>query len=60
MAQQLVAGALYDELRAEFSESKIAFLTIIVGAINAWNRIAGALQFTPPIPKEVMIVGTGG
>jgi AhpD family alkylhydroperoxidase len=58
MAQQPVADALYDELRAEFSESEITFLTTTVGAINAWNRIAGALQFTPPIPKEAMIVGT--
>jgi len=59
MAQQPVADALYDELRAEFSESEITFLTTTVGAINAWNRIAGALQFTPPIPKETMIVGAG-
>ena len=50
MAQQHVADALYAELQAEFTESEIAFLTAAVGTINAWNRIAGALQFSPPIP----------
>lgn len=52
MAQQHVADALYAELQAEFTESEIAFLTAAVGAINAWNRIAGALQFSPPIPVD--------
>lgn len=52
MAQQHVADALYAEVQAEFSESEIAFLTTAVGAINAWNRIAGALQFSPPIPMS--------
>lgn len=52
MAQMHVADALYVELQAAFSESEIAFLTAAVGAINAWNRIAGALQFSPPIPRD--------
>jgi AhpD family alkylhydroperoxidase len=50
MAQQPVADAAYAALQAEFSGPEIAFLTTAVGAINAWNRIAGALQFAPPIP----------
>jgi AhpD family alkylhydroperoxidase len=50
MAQQPVADAAYAALQAEFSGPEIAFLTTAVGAINAWNRIAGALQFVPPIP----------
>jgi AhpD family alkylhydroperoxidase len=48
MAQQQVPDASYAALQAEFSESEIAFLTATVGAINAWNRIAGALRFPPP------------
>jgi AhpD family alkylhydroperoxidase len=52
MAQQPVADAVYVGLRAEFSESEIAFLTTAVGAINAWNRIAGALQFAPPLANS--------
>lgn len=50
MAQQHVTDAQYAEVQAAFTESEIAFLTAAVGAINAWNRIAGALQFSPPIP----------
>lgn len=50
MAQRPVADALQAELAAEFSASEILFLTATVGAINAWNRIAGALRFPPPIP----------
>jgi AhpD family alkylhydroperoxidase len=52
MAQQHVADALYAEVQAAFTESEIAFLTAAVGAINAWNRIAGALQFSPPAPMQ--------
>jgi AhpD family alkylhydroperoxidase len=50
MAQHHVTDAHYAEVQAVFTESEIAFLTTAVGAINAWNRIAGALQFSPPIP----------
>lgn len=52
MAQQHVADVQYAELQAAFTESEIAFLTTAVRAINAWNRIAGALQFSPPIPMD--------
>lgn len=52
MAQQQVTEAQFAELQAAFTESEIAFLTSAVAAINAWNRIAGALQFSPPIPKK--------
>jgi AhpD family alkylhydroperoxidase len=54
MAQQQVTETQYAELQAAFTESEIAFLTSAVAAINAWNRIAGALQFSPPIPKKQM------
>ncbi|MBY0571336.1 MAG: carboxymuconolactone decarboxylase family protein [Burkholderiaceae bacterium] len=52
MAQQHIAADLYAELAASFSPTEIAFLTAAIGAINAWNRIAGALQFTPPFPAS--------
>lgn len=39
----------YVQLHALFSQTEIAFLTSAIGAINAWNRIAGALRFSPPI-----------
>ncbi|ETT02913.1 MULTISPECIES: carboxymuconolactone decarboxylase family protein [Providencia] len=52
MAAQHVSDDVYQALQNEFTESEIAFLTSAIGAINAWNRIAGALQFAPPIPKS--------
>lgn len=48
MASAHIPDALHAELAAQFSASEIAFLTTTVAAINAWNRIAGALQFAPP------------
>jgi len=50
MAGRHVSDAIYTELQAQFSEIEITFLTAAIGAINAWNRIAGALQFAPSIP----------
>ena len=52
MAERPVCDAVYAELQAQFSQTEIAFLTSAIGAINAWNRIAGALQFAPPVPSE--------
>ncbi|HYP64152.1 MAG TPA: carboxymuconolactone decarboxylase family protein [Acidocella sp.] len=33
---------------AEFSAGEIEHLTIAIATINAWNRIAAALHFSPP------------
>ncbi len=52
MAAQSVSDAAYAEMQAQFAEPEIAFLTAAVAAINAWNRIAGALHFDPPIHSE--------
>jgi AhpD family alkylhydroperoxidase len=41
----------YAAVTAEFSKSELAWLTTAIGLINTWNRIAGPLQFAPPIPK---------
>ncbi|MHB8254774.1 MAG: carboxymuconolactone decarboxylase family protein [Acidiferrobacter sp.] len=57
MAGRHVSDVIYTELQAQFSEAEITFLTAAIGAINAWNRIAGALQFTPPIPSEYLAPG---
>jgi len=44
-----VSDELYDEVRASFSESDIVKLTMLVGTINAWNRIAISFQFVHPV-----------
>ena len=51
MAARPVDDAPYHALAGHFSEQEVANLTAAVANINAWNRIAGALQFTPPIPR---------
>ena len=28
------------------------YLTVAIGTINQWNRIAAALRFAPPIPRR--------
>ena len=48
MAVAPVEAGLYENLQTQFSEAEIANLTAAIAAINAWNRIAGALRFTPP------------
>lgn len=42
----------FTALRAQFSESEIAFLTAAIANINAWNRIAGGLRFTPALAPD--------
>ena len=42
----------FADARKEFSESELVFLTAAVAAINAWNRIAMAFRFSPPVPQE--------
>jgi AhpD family alkylhydroperoxidase len=49
MAECSVSDAVYAELKELFSQPEIAFLTTAIATINAWNRIAGALLFTPPV-----------
>lgn len=52
MAAQPVRDTDFAAVRAQFSEAEVAFLTAAIANINAWNRIAGALAFTPPpVPR---------
>ena len=38
-------------LNEAFDQSQTLQLTVAIAAINAWNRIAGPLGFTPPPPS---------
>ena len=42
---------LWSEVLAVFSADEAAFLCSAVANIDAWNRIAIALRFAPPIPR---------
>jgi AhpD family alkylhydroperoxidase len=47
-----VSDEAYNQAAKEFTESELAFLTVAIGTINAWNRIAMSCRFSPPIPQE--------
>lgn len=40
----------YSAVLKEFDERELVFLTAAIASINAWNRIAMAFRFTPPLP----------
>lgn len=44
------SDALYAEVLAEFGPVHLSFLTAAIANINAWNPIAAALRFAPPVP----------
>jgi AhpD family alkylhydroperoxidase len=42
----------YSALALHFDEREILFLTMAIGMINQWNRIAVAFRFPPPVPRR--------
>jgi AhpD family alkylhydroperoxidase len=44
-----VPDDVYEATRAQFSEAEMVNLTMLVGAINAWNRIAISFRAVPPV-----------
>jgi len=44
-----VSDEVYQTATSAFAEEELAALTAAVVAINAWNRIAIAYRFTPPV-----------
>ncbi|MDE2129157.1 MAG: carboxymuconolactone decarboxylase family protein [Betaproteobacteria bacterium] len=58
MAGAHVCDAVYAEVQHQFNAGEIAALTTAVATINAWNRIAGALQFAAPIPQACSSPGS--
>jgi AhpD family alkylhydroperoxidase len=46
-----VSDGVYELASRAFEPAELAYLTAAVANINAWNRIAGALRWTPPLPK---------
>ena len=42
-----VPDAVYEAVRTHFSEKEIAFLTLAVAMINAWNRLNVSLRTVP-------------
>ncbi|KVC18804.1 alkylhydroperoxidase [Burkholderia diffusa] len=42
-----VADDLYERVRAHYSEKELSDLTVLVGAINSWNRLNVAFRMVP-------------
>lgn len=53
LATHGASDAAYDAVLQHFTKSEAVFLTVTIGTVNQWNRIAVALRFTPPIPNSV-------
>jgi AhpD family alkylhydroperoxidase len=47
VSQTHVPDVAYDEVKKYFSEKEIVDLTLIVGTINMWNRLAIAIRTVP-------------
>ncbi|MDT9001384.1 carboxymuconolactone decarboxylase family protein [Paucibacter sp. APW11] len=47
-----IEDPLYETALAEFGKAQLSYLTAAIANINAWNRIAGALRFLPPLPSS--------
>jgi AhpD family alkylhydroperoxidase len=46
---------VYEEVRAQFSESDTVNLTMLIAAINAWNRIAISFRSMPPVRAKAAV-----
>ncbi len=42
----------YQELRKHFSEAEAVNLTVLIGTINAWNRLAISFRAVPPVKAK--------
>jgi AhpD family alkylhydroperoxidase len=52
IAQTGAPDSDYEELKAHFDEAEQANLTLLIGAINAWNRLAISLRMQHPADKR--------
>ena len=51
IAETHAPDADYEAMRAQFSETEAVNLTTLIGAINAWNRIAIGFRAIHPVKK---------
>ncbi len=47
LGTEAAPDSLYETVRAHFDETETALLTVAIGIINQWNRIAIGLGFVP-------------
>jgi AhpD family alkylhydroperoxidase len=51
---QGVSDEVYAQVRAEFSEKELAYLTSAITSINVWNRFGVAYRWTPPVRQKAV------
>jgi AhpD family alkylhydroperoxidase len=47
-----VSDEVYAQVRAEFSEQELAYLSSAIASINVWNRLGVAYRWTPPARQK--------
>jgi AhpD family alkylhydroperoxidase len=55
IADAPVSDAVYQEVKAQFSDGELANLTTAIVTINAWNRIAIAYRFMPEVKPKAAV-----
>jgi AhpD family alkylhydroperoxidase len=51
VAETHAPASVYEGLRPHFSEKEIVDLTVLIGTINLWNRLAISFRSQHPVPK---------
>jgi AhpD family alkylhydroperoxidase len=54
IAQTGVPDAAFEELKKHFSEDEMTKITVAIGAINVWNRLAVSFRAPHPIDKPAI------
>ena len=49
IAETRAPDDVFDEVKKHFSDDEIVKLTVLIGAINAWNRLAISLRSIHPV-----------
>ena len=52
-----VSDDLYEQVRAEFSDQELTYLTSAIASINVWNRFGVAYRWSPPVRQSQTSVG---
>ncbi|PMV34931.1 alkylhydroperoxidase, partial [Pseudomonas sp. FW305-3-2-15-C-R2A1] len=46
---------VYEQVRTQFSDAETVNLTALIGAINAWNRLAIAFRAVHPVKVKASV-----
>ena len=55
IAETHAPDGVYEQVRAQFSDAETVNLTALIGAINAWNRLAIAFRAVHPVKVKASV-----